>query len=82
MQITKFVQMFLETLPPEERDRTRDWAGRIAAAWGRDTITPDDVRAAVRCAGEEFLPAPGEYVYIPVKFWNNEGDAIYDEEGE
>lgn len=61
MHTTRFVEMFLETLPPEDRDRTRDWAGRIAAAWGRDTIGPDDIRAAVRCAGEEFLPSPGEY---------------------
>lgn len=27
MKTTRFVEMFLETLPPEERDRTRDWAG-------------------------------------------------------
>ena len=61
MKSTKFVQMFLETLPPDDRERMHDWAGRIAAAWGRDTIGPDDIRAAVRCAGEEFLPVAGEY---------------------
>lgn len=41
---------------PDEVDRWVQWAARIAKAYGHAKIGKDDLEAASRCAGEEFLP--------------------------
>lgn len=61
MNITKLAATLLESLDADERDRIRDWAERIATGRGRKAISAADIRAAVNCAGEEFLPEEDAY---------------------
>lgn len=55
-------QELLATIPPGERERIEQRAAKIALAHGRGVIWLQDVISAVVCAGDEFLPEPGEYV--------------------
>ena len=43
-------------LNDDHRDRIEAWAQQIARAHHRDQIMVADIKAAIMCAGEEFLP--------------------------
>lgn len=61
MELTPMAHLVLEKIMGDgERERLREWAGRIAQADGRDRIRVGDVQAALLCAAEEFLPGEGE----------------------
>ena len=61
LELTRVAALLLEALPDDERERITDWAGRIARAHGHTMIGVDDIKAACRCVGPEFLPGEGEY---------------------
>ena len=55
-RITLMAQQCLDAQPQEERDRIRAWARRIAQGRGSPIVGVGDIRLAMLCAGEEFLP--------------------------
>lgn len=55
-RITLMAQQCLDAQPQEERDRIREWAGRIARGRGSPVVGVGDIRVAMLCVGEEFLP--------------------------
>lgn len=56
MKLSAMAVLSLSQLDAAERERIENWAEQIARANGHEVVLVSDVRAAIACAGKEFLP--------------------------